>query len=252
MTRSTLHRSDLLTKHLVVYLPWIDEETRATSSDKRSSGTADLEMDGPKHHGATASRVLAEGSCGPSVRRAWHDTSCANRTAYLRAVELLYKLTSTNSLNIPNYMDFARIHNNAINTDAAHGLNDGPFLHWHRWFLYKYEQALQIVSGTCVTVPYWDWTKDSGKPYNEMTVLQPNTFGSTKGIRRKDKCVNEGIAKVTGFWTTTASGGCLRRYVRRRRCCRLPSMPGLTSQLFRPGYSILDTLPFLRRTTSPC
>ena len=156
------------------------------------------------------------------MRRAWHDTSCEDRAAYLRAVELLYKLPATNSLNIPNYFDFVRLHYNSNNSLAAHGANDGPFLPWHRWYLWTFEKALQYVSGTCVTVPYWDWTRDKGNEYNS-TVLQPDSFGSTTtGINRTDGCVIEGIASKNGFWKTTVrSGGCLRRCV--------------TTQIIRPS-----------------
>ncbi|GKY93556.1 hypothetical protein MPSEU_000323000 [Mayamaea pseudoterrestris] len=147
-------------------------------------------------------------TCGPSVRRAWHDTSCEDRAAYLRAVELLYKLPATNALNIPNYFDFVRMHNNANNSIVAHGALDGPFLPWHRWYLWKYEQALQHVSGTCLTVPYWDWTSIQGN----ATVFQAATFGTTRtGISRVDGCVIEGIASKNGFWTSTVKGGCLKR-----------------------------------------
>ena len=124
------------------------------------------------------------------------------------------QLPAKNSLNIPTYLDFARVHNNSTSVKAAHGLSDGPFLHWHRWFLYKYEQALQIVSGSCVTLPYWDWTKDAGNEYN-ATVLQPDSFGSTTGINTTDNCVIEGIASKNGFWNKTAKGGCLKRYASR-------------------------------------
>ena len=149
-------------------------------------------------------------TCGTSVRRAWHDTNCTARTDFLAAVELLYKLPSTNSLNIPTYMDFVRMHSNAKNNYAAHGSWDGPFLHWHRWYLWKFEQALQYVSGKCLTVPYWDWTKDAVNPY-QATVLQPDTFGSTN-INRADQCVIDGIASKNGFWTSTASGDpCVKR-----------------------------------------
>ena len=149
--------------------------------------------------------------CGPSVRRAWHDLNCTDRTAYLQALEMLYKLPSTNELHIPTFLDFARVHNNEINSDAAHGFDDGPFLHWHRWFIWKFEQALQLASGTCVTLPYWDWSIDADDAHH-ATVLQSDTFGSTAGIDSTDGCVTDGIVSKYGFWTTTANGDpCLKR-----------------------------------------
>ena len=148
-------------------------------------------------------------------------------------------------------MDFARVHNNATNVQAAHGLEDGPFLHWHRWFLWKYEQALQFVSGTCVTVPYWDWTMDSGKE-SQSTVLQPESFGSTTGVNTTDRCVIEGIANKNGFWSKTAKGDpCVKRCVYMRIsmyqhlsfvCCVAQS----PSRLFYQGLQCLKH-PFLFR-----
>jgi hypothetical protein len=152
---------------------------------------------------------ISQGNCGPSIRRAWHDTSCEDRTAYLNAVELLYKLPSTNSLGIPNYFVFVRIHA-GMNANYAHGANDGPFLPWHRWYLWKFEEALQIVSGSCVTVPYWDWSKDKGKEM-QSSLLQPESFGSSIGID-SNGCVIEGLCNMNDFWTSTArTGGCLKR-----------------------------------------
>ncbi|GKY97912.1 hypothetical protein MPSEU_000749200 [Mayamaea pseudoterrestris] len=158
----------------------------------------------------TKAPTFSAANCGPSVRRAWHDTSCADQAAYLRAVELLYKLPATNTYKIPNYATFAKIHASTLNK-VAHGSNDGPFLPWHRWYLWKYEKALQTVSGTCLTVPYWDWSKDKGREL-QATVLKAETFGSSNGIDGNG-CVTEGISSFSGFWkqTTRAGGGCLRR-----------------------------------------
>ena len=136
--------------------------------------------------------------------------SCADRTAYLRAVELLYKLPATNSLNIPNYAAFVTLHASSTNTPYAHGSTDGPFLPWHRWYLWKYEEALQIVSGQCIALPYWDWSKDKGREM-QASVLKAESFGSSSGIDANG-CVNQGIASVNGFWKTTVrTGGCLKR-----------------------------------------
>ncbi|GKY97914.1 hypothetical protein MPSEU_000749400 [Mayamaea pseudoterrestris] len=161
----------------------------------------------------TSSPSLAptKSSCGPSVRRAWHDTSCADREAYLDAVELLYKLPANNSLKIPNYATFVDLHASAVNSAYAHGADDGPFLPWHRWYMWKFEKALQVVSDSCVTVPYWDWAKDSGAEM-KSSVLEADTFGSSSGLDRLDGCVTEGLASKNNFWNATLrSGGCLKR-----------------------------------------
>ncbi|MCJ1466150.1 hypothetical protein MMC07_004769 [Pseudocyphellaria aurata] len=36
-----------------------------------------------------------------------------------------------------------------------------PFLAWHRWFTWTYEQALRIECGYKGLQPYWDWTLDA-------------------------------------------------------------------------------------------
>jgi hypothetical protein len=121
---------------------------------------------------------------------------------------LLYKLPSTNSFEIPNYLTFVKLHA-GMNANYAHGANDGPFLPWHRWYLWKYEKALQTVSGSCVTLPYWDWSKDKGKEMHS-SLLQPEAFGSSSGVDGSG-CVTCGLCNKNKFWTNTARGGCLKR-----------------------------------------
>jgi tyrosinase len=157
---------------------------------------------------ATAAAAAATTCTGPSLRRAWRDTSCQDRATYLNAVKLLKQLPNVNALNIPNMNTFVNIHN--TNRLLIHGTD--AFLPWHRFFVYKFEQALQIVSGTCLTLPYWDWERDSVN--TASTVLEATTFGSSKGIvnaTTNQTCVTEGIANYKGIWNNTVRGGCLRR-----------------------------------------
>ncbi|KAJ6036386.1 tyrosinase-like protein [Penicillium herquei] len=45
--------------------------------------------------------------------------------------------------------------------DAAPSAHDAaPFLPWHRYFIYSYEQALKEHCGYRGILPYWDWSKD--------------------------------------------------------------------------------------------
>jgi hypothetical protein len=70
------------------------------------------------------------------------------------------------------------------------------------------------VSGSCISLPYWDWEIDSGKE-GQSYVLQSSTFGSVDNISKKGKhkgCVTGGIADYRDFWKTTAwKGTCLKR-----------------------------------------
>jgi hypothetical protein len=150
---------------------------------------------------------------GPNRRRAWRDTSCADQEAYLEAVKKLKLLDpyEENPLGIPNYDQFSILHKTW--DKFAHWNN--VFLQWHRWFIARFERALQIVSGSCITLPYWDWEIDS-KNEGQSYVLQSSTFGSVDDISKNGKdedCVIGGIADYRGFWKTTIAnkGGCLKR-----------------------------------------
>jgi tyrosinase len=175
---------------------------------------ADADTDTPSVKKYKIFRNLKGGpTCtGPIRRRAWRDTPCADQEAYLEAVKTLKQLDPypKNPHGIPNLDQFSRIHN--ANKDFAHGTN--AFLQWHRWFISRFERALQIVSGSCISLPYWDWEIDSGKE-DKSYVLQSSTFGSVDDIVKKGRdkdCVNGGIANYQGFWNTTAwKNDCLKR-----------------------------------------
>lgn len=157
-------------------------------------------------------RNLQEGpTCtGPSLRRAWRDTSCADQEAYLEAVKKLKQLDPypENRHDIPNIDLFSMIHNK--NAWFAHGSN--AFLQWHRWYLSRFERALQIVPGSFVSLLYWNWEIDSGNE-DQSYVLKSSTFGSSDDIS-KEGCVTTGIADYQGIWTTTAmNGNCLKRSI---------------------------------------
>jgi len=158
-----------------------------------------------------ASLLLAacRAQCTTHERRAWRDTSCADRKAYLDAVVALKQ--HDGSGGIPNYDTFVTVHYQ--NRLIAHGYD--AFLPWHRWYLFKFEKALQAVGpDPCITVPYWDWERDEGME-TATTVLETDSFGSSSGtvLRGKDRgCVDEGIANYTGpFSTTVRDNSCLKR-----------------------------------------
>ena len=98
-----------------------------------------------------------------------------------------------------------------INYLDAHSINANipEFLTWHRWWLRKYESALQAVSKDCsITLPFWETEAYSGR--EEMSPpLQPSTFGSVDGVEFTGRFrgqrygeVSEGLAKD---WETPVS-----------------------------------------------
>ena len=116
-------------------------------------------------------------NCGTSVRRAWRDLTCDQQQDYLNAV---------NSLKDDGLYDhFVQVH--YANRIQTHGR---PwFFPWHRWFLWRYEQALQVVTQSCLTVPYWDWERDSGSE-ETTSVLDATSFGSFSGTSQGPVCGN--------------------------------------------------------------
>ena len=118
-------------------------------------------------------------------------------------------LRDENEEVIVNHNDFVRTH--AVNYIDSHSINapTPEFLTWHRWWLLKYESALQAVSKDCsITLPFWETEAYSGR--EEISPpLQPSTFGSVDGVEFTGRFrgqqygeVSEGIAKD---WTTPVS-----------------------------------------------
>ena len=142
-------------------------------------------------------------------RKSWRAMNCNERNIFLNALDALKNLPATNTLydginGIPNYNDFVIVH--VANNNFAHGVD--TFLPWHRWYLYQFERALQIVTNDCsIFIPYWDWELDSRTPH-DAKIFEDNTFGTRNG-RDNNDCVNDGT--MSGW--TTARGGCLERYV---------------------------------------
>lgn len=100
------------------------------------------------------------------VRKSVTDLTPHERKQFVDAVHLLKRTPSPWAPGISWYDHFVRWHlylNYCDRTDPA-GRNQmfghgGPmFLPWHREYLGVVEDALQEVSGTGVTIPYWDWT----------------------------------------------------------------------------------------------
>ena len=82
------------------------------------------------------------------------------------------------------YDRLSEIHNRFANAGSIH--QTAAFLPWHRLFLRAYEYELQQIDPT-VTVPYWDWTRDSQRlanaPFWNRSLLGTNGFGVNGAIR---------------------------------------------------------------------
>jgi tyrosinase len=126
--------------------------------------------------------VVTAQSCGVTRERwAWTDYYCGEQDEFIQAVFDL-KRDGT-------YDEFVRVHRDTHS--RAHGLAE--FLPWHRWFIYKFEDALREVSGNpCLTIPYWDW--------EDSSVFDDDTFSWFE-----DSYEGSDLCK----WQTLT--GCLRR-----------------------------------------
>ncbi|KAK9766486.1 hypothetical protein K7432_004400 [Basidiobolus ranarum] len=80
------------------------------------------------------------------------------------------------------YDAFVIQHNSFFET--AHGF--APFFPWHRWFLKRFELALQQIDPK-VTIPFWDWSLDSQAPEQSPVF---NWFGGNG--EGPDSCVLTG------------------------------------------------------------
>lgn len=127
--------------------------------------------------------LVAAQRCGPTRERwAWTDHTCEEQDEYIEAVRAL-QADGT-------YGQFVRVHRDMNN--VAHGVAE--FLPWHRWFIYRFEDALRRVSSNpCITLPYWDW--------EDSTVFDEDTFDWFDGTF-------EGSSECK--WETV-TGNCLRR-----------------------------------------
>src|SRR5262245_56641074 len=119
------------------------------------------------------------------VRKSATRLSTTERDNFLRAV-LTLKNTIANpgdpvSQRINLYDQFVALHLGAINITfgATTGLNMGhqnsAFCPWHRYYLLRFEQALQAVDPS-VTLPYWDWTDHVG---TQNILFQDDFLGPT-------------------------------------------------------------------------
>ena len=189
--------------------------------------------------------VQSQACTGPRQRKAWNKLTSTEQTDYLNAVNLLKEHTCANCNSVPSYDDFVRVHSE--NALAAHSIQEliEEFLPWHRWYIWKYETALQIVSNDpCLTLPYWEWELDSGNE-SASDPLQATTFGSTNGIIKGGNpqnryIVTEGIADCydsSGIWSTTVgTGSCLQRSF--GQGYTFTSQVGLINRIVDPANSV--------------
>jgi tyrosinase len=112
-----------------------------------------------------------------AVRREWQTLSKPERKAYTDAVLCLQaKQSKTPSSLVPGaksrFDDWVATHVNQTTTIHY----TGTFLGWHRYFTWKYEQALRNECGYKGYQPYWNWAKTAESGLENSTMLDGSDF----------------------------------------------------------------------------
>lgn len=132
------------------------------------------------------------------------------------AVKCLATKPSRLGLNTSLYDDFPYVH--AQLNIEIHFV--AQFLPWHRLFVHMYESALKNC-GYTGTMPYWDWTQDSGKLLYSSVIEDFGGNGLGGGWSSPARpnpltsCVTSGpVANVTmAYYSGAARAHCLNRQI---------------------------------------
>lgn len=139
------------------------------------------------------------------VRKSVTDLTAAERSAFVDAVLALKATPSPYDPSLTYYDQFVAWHVaitlcQGIDPLARHQqmAHAGPmFLPWHREYLLLFEDALQSVGGTGVTLPYWDWTDHSS-----VASVFADDFMGGDGDPKQDYAVTTGPFRK-GNWVLT-------------------------------------------------
>ncbi|RLN73574.1 hypothetical protein BBJ28_00015235 [Nothophytophthora sp. Chile5] len=125
------------------------------------------------------SRVNAQTTCGPRVRRSWDDLSAADKKLYHNAI--------TAAMAGGYHALFTEVHSDLPSFSEAHGTCG--MIYWHRRYLLAYEDMLRSLDPkfACITIPYWDYFADYAKflsltctSFQSCSTLL-NDFGGSSG-----------------------------------------------------------------------
>ncbi|KXN71046.1 Di-copper centre-containing protein, partial [Conidiobolus coronatus NRRL 28638] len=130
-------------------------------------------------------------------RREIRELSQDERTKFFNAVKVIYQNNAVGSI----YSNFTATHYNF--QQYAHGVP--AFLPWHRFFLNQFEIELKKVDSS-ITIPYWDWSKDSQAPETSV-IFSQDYFGGNGDS--ETGCVNSGY--FSGWKVQIPEEKCLQR-----------------------------------------
>lgn len=183
------------------------------------------------------------------VRKSVTELTAVERAAFVEAVLALTSVPSPYDPSISYFDQFPLWHvllNQCSVTDphVDHRMmgHAGPmFLPWHREFLLLFEDALREVSGTDVTVPYWDWTD----PESVASVFADDFMGGD-GDPGQDYAVTTGPFRKGNFELVVEHAGVYNGlsttpYITRRlgsTGVTLPTAADVAEALGAPFYDV--------------
>lgn len=99
-----------------------------------------------------------------NVRREWRALTPEQQQSYIDAVNTLAASGS--------YTSWLNTHIDMSMDVYAH--NSDGFFPWHRWYVWNFENQLRALGPqySCLSIPYWDWSVDSGT-YGQRMELAP-------------------------------------------------------------------------------
>jgi tyrosinase len=139
-----------------------------------------------------------------NLRKNQSSLSASEREAFISAIlELKEKpsLLRPGDRNFGRYDDFVQVHYNAMMPPMMSPPQPGwahqsvVFAPWHRVLLLKLEKELQAIDPS-VTIPYWDWTKDS----TPTSSLWSANFLGGNGKGKEGKVVDGPFSGASKKW----------------------------------------------------
>ena len=139
------------------------------------------------------------------IRKEFTSSSFEERRRFIQA----YKFVATNSPFRKRYEYLVGLHQTLFKKVHV----EKQFFPWHRWYLLQFENLLRQVDPS-VTLPYWDWSLNSQKLWENGThdVWNNHPWGLGGNGSHPFGCVEKGpFNKHEWRLGNKSGGGCLRR-----------------------------------------
>jgi tyrosinase len=171
-----------------------------------------------------------QGACSRIlVRPEIRDMTNDQRNAWINAIRTLYLAKLPDGYN--SFIDwFAYVHIQ----EYGNVHSDPKFLPWHRYFLYILQELVHRVDES-VTIPYWDWSKDS-QAAQDSIVLSDQFAGGNGNGGRGWELTSGPFANLDINWPTPHK---LKRCYHRTENGRLVPAPTLDAL---PGTALMSSI----------